>query len=896
MEEAIRTLEETSKVSGLTARGLGSLVDVEGALAKRTEETQQAMARLEELLVRMPANVQKEYIPVLVRLQEDMSESNVLTEEQIDLLNAWTKEFEFVAEIFEIVNPQVAEMVENLKKMGIELNAIQIKKLTDGAVEIGRASSDIDSARDGITGYLNAQEQAIGKSKGLGEATDILSGLFQTFGGEAGGLASQLLNVASKAGIALIAFQALKKAVDVIKEASERVIELWASTGSLAASLALQAAATGEVRIGLAEMLGITDRLAVTYGLNSDVIADAAKSLFLMNQQSKLTNDQMLGLIERGSAMATLFDKDVGGTLTNLMNFIATGLRSGLDDFGLQLDQTAVKQKAWDLLGVRNIDTLTELEMAYVRFALVMDQTPQFEEAAQHMDTLAQRVNVVDERMRTASDTLGNIFAPAVVALKEQWADVVEGFMAFIGVVATSMLEVATTVIAAWISMAAVIEFVRQSVENRTVPTITLMTEVFNEAFGTAKTDLMLAGMQRMTGGLDEMEQGFDDLAGTAGEAGDEVSDVTDEMAEAFMDAAERFDEGMARIEARFNRTLEDIGRRFAQRRADAQTDLARDLRDIDTRAAQQRMDAIRQFQIDEIRMREDHQLDIRQLEERFVLDLQDAVRERDARGVLNLQRRFNLEKKQRTEDYNLNMKRLKENHSNELMEIEAQRLRRRAARIRAFNEQMMDLEEQERRRREEAQLARDRAEADLLDDIKRRLDSLAEGADAEMQIEIQKLKFLMDALNMAYGPNSFYEKMYIRAIAIAELAAARIAAANRRIFGGLPGGMPVLGGRIAMDDRRQRGGTVLATSPTMVEMGEGRPEVAEITPLSQATGAPSAGFGGGLEGGGGSERHEVQISMEDGLRAEIVDEAMSETAEVVISINQRNGGGGARG
>ena len=81
-----------------------------------------------------------------------------------------------------------------------------------------------------------------------------------------------------------------------------------------------------------------------------------------------------------------------------------------------------------------------------------------------------------------------------------------------------------------------------------------------------------------------------------------------------------------------------------------------------------------------------------------------------------------------------------------------------------------------------------------------------------------------------------------------------------------------------------QRGGSFIATSPQLIEVGESSPERVTITPLSGATGQPR---GAGGMGGDRSGKVEVNIGLDDGLVGEIVDQSMNEMADVVVSINR---------
>jgi hypothetical protein len=90
----------------------------------------------------------------------------------------------------------------------------------------------------------------------------------------------------------------------------------------------------------------------------------------------------------------------------------------------------------------------------------------------------------------------------------------------------------------------------------------------------------------------------------------------------------------------------------------------------------------------------------------------------------------------------------------------------------------------------------------------------------------------------------------------------------------------------------RQRGGTFFATGPSIMSVGEGRPERVDITPLSAATGRPSAGFG---TGGAGGDKMQIDLNVNasEQLVVEVADQTMSEVADVFVQISQKGMQGG---
>jgi hypothetical protein len=348
----------------------------------------------------------------------------------------------------------------------------------------------------------------------------------------------------------------------------------------------------------------------------------------------------------------------------------------------------------------------------------------------------------------------------------------------------------------------------------------------------------------------------------------------------AMEDAERDLAKGLEDIQEKLNQTLADINRDLNRDIIDAQADLQRDLADLDRETAEERAEAIHDSHVEEQRETEDHYDKLRELENKFLLDLQDAVRERDARQVLMLIRRFNLEKNQLENDYDKRQRRRREDLALELADLERQRQQKRSDLFRDFEEEIENLRLQAERRRVDAMADADRQRAQLRKNINDRLTELGRGLAAELKLTHDQLSKLRTMLLAAYGPNGWVLAIYRGAAnAISQMSMAP--GSGGGAFGGGGGG-----GAFAM----QRGGEFVATSPTLFSAGEGRPERVSVSPLSNS-GSPSAGF----RDGNGRGSLEVSIALEDGLRAEITDEAMSNLSDVIVSITKVQGKGKGR-
>ncbi len=851
----------------------------------------------------------KKSLEEIVKMMEEMGE---VGEEGIALSEDMLKSIEEEAQARAFIEQQVMKVVVAYREMGLAIpDALARDKIRDhirALMEHRDAFSNVSQEANEFTDGIIRKGAALRDNQGV---LGTVTGLLDSFGINLGGVIGHIAK-----GTAALA--ALKIAFDEIRKATQFALEMQKHYDLLSKAVALNTLAGKENTLSYKEWVAIAEEVREITGQPMQKSIEAvADTLREMGASTELSDDQIKALIVTGAQ----FTEEYGGTLPQSLNqlaaFINTGFSQSLQRLGLDVDKARQNAKAFELGLGTNIDKLSEAEQRLVRYSLLMEELGEKTlGAADDSRTFQDRLDDVAIQSEKASETLGQMFVPIAVMWQEAWANIKEGFTAVVGFIVLGIQKLISNVVAAILALAATVRFILDNIEAQGIDVFQNLGDVFTRAFQEAEEQLMRFQVEQATGGLEEYEDAAQGAAGATTDFGDALAE-TQKQVEAFVEAARKFDEGMRKIQTRFMDALENITRQFLQRRADLETDLARDLRDIDMDAAEDRLQTIRDYQIDEIRLREDHQRDIHQLEERFILDLEDAVRERDARGVLQLQRRFNLEKKRREEDYLLRQKRLKEDFRFELMEIERQRLMRRQQRWLSFQEELADLALQEERRREEAAIRRARAERDLIESIHARLMRLQEAAEGELAIEQQKLDALVEALIAVYGPEGPWVQWHQEAVKTTQAAAKGISDAQGYITTSVWRTEQAIRAHVQFMQtaaRRaqeawalrltaqaeafgafptrgfQRGGSFIATGPQMLRVGEGRPEQVDITPLSGATGAPMAGFRGPQ-----AERIGIDLNVDasDLLVVEVADQTMNELADVVVNVSSKNFQGG---
>jgi hypothetical protein len=375
------------------------------------------------------------------------------------------------------------------------------------------------------------------------------------------------------------------------------------------------------------------------------------------------------------------------------------------------------------------------------------------------------------------------------------------------------------------------------------------------------------------------------------------LEELEQDHAERLADIAAEGAKRRARIEQDYQRDLEELARDTERRRAEIFRDTQRDLEDLARDTNEALNDEREDFQTEERRETEDHLRAMRRLTEDYLFDLDDAVKERDARAVVDLQRRFALESQRREEDFSVNQMRDREDQDQRLREIRENEARRREEILASQAQELADLmiHEAERRADIEAsrqeqiarldeQLAEQRArenenyaerKADLEAALKERLAAIAKELADEEKVNEEGARRILTALNRYFGAGGEIDKLMddfvsrrSQRMRVEISFEASTQGAQEGLGSTLPGGSGY--GRIP---RFQHGGTLLARKPTLAMFGEAGPEVAQFTPLGQARGGGQPRriqieFSGSAPPGiRGTERDQIANVLLDALR-----------------------------
>jgi hypothetical protein len=231
----------------------------------------------------------------------------------------------------------------------------------------------------------------------------------------------------------------------------------------------------------------------------------------------------------------------------------------------------------------------------------------------------------------------------------------------------------------------------------------------------------------------------------TARKRADILKDSADELADLEREGAKRREE----IAEDTAKALANLERDTADARADAIESANEDLAEVERESRDAVTEVQEEAREEERRETEDHQREMRQLQQQYLMDLTDAVASRDARAIVDLRRKYQAEKQEREEDFRVQQSRSREEARKRVEDARETEEKRKREIEEALEKQLEEIEENEARKREEIEasqreelekLAETEAEkrAEIATSQEEQLAKLAE-AEAQKRAEIEE-------------------------------------------------------------------------------------------------------------------------------------------------------------
>lgn len=356
-------------------------------------------------------------------------------------------------------------------------------------------------------------------------------------------------------------------------------------------------------------------------------------------------------------------------------------------------------------------------------------------------------------------------------------------------------------------------------------------------------------------------------------------------------------------LDVKLKQKQEDLETEYVRKAEDAATDHAQKLADINQDTLDKVEDAKRKAREEEEKREQDLLQKLKELRERYLLDLEDALHERDARQVLRLMKEYDLDKKNILDRAALDEKQKKDDLAADLRNIEEDRKRKIESENIEYQRKLADLATAKAREQEELAIWYQREQEDIKRNIEQKLESLLQGYISEETLHEEHQGKIYAILAKYFGKDmalmgnltAFMAQQFAQVGALAQQMAAigslnyGLGLANKsNPFQGQyeTPKMPAYNYSASSPTHYAKGGQFVATRPTTIGVGEGgMPELVSVIPLSKLLGGSMGVNGSG--GGGSNSSIEVAVTLSPDLEARVVSKALDGTADVISRVQR---------
>lgn len=627
----------------------------------------------------------------------------------------------------------------------------------------------------------------------------------------------------------------------------------------------------------------------------------------LLTRGLHLTKEELNQLLEVAITASTILGRDFGETAAGIARSLSSGWFEMAQKAGLLVDRPSVVREALEM-GIESAEhgynAMTQYERALASLSLYIKENQTLQaDTTLIMETQAGKIRVTNAAWADFQRSIGQIFSP----LKALGAEALLPIINFMNEMNKAALAGVTQILALSEVVSKFISFSKELREN-TVDILSgkIAAPEFNFEDAYKKAWERAAGFT-----------GIEDLLGDIGEeAGLAFGDGLEEGLDAnnFADAFEKLgyeiEDELIRMANRMEQLWVDLQRKIADILADEARDIAKanaeyaqSIERENIANAQRVADANAKYRMNEINAEARYHEQLRQLRQRFLFDLEDALRDRDARQVLRLSAQYQMDKTNAKKEFELEQEERARAHQLELAQIAAQHAERLRVLAEEHAAEIESIRERAELQRAEAQLRYEQELKDLKAQTDARLEQKLRDFMREYKLTETQAKNLVKMLDKYFGKNGQVAQMYnnlaahilamIKLIQESLGALSGIGTSNvEGPQGGAPGSYrpPVTEG-----GGHAKGGSFLVTKPTRILVGEGgEAEFVSITPMSkirqrqegnmvQATSNIVSTRQASMPSGA----LQIRLGLSAGLEAQIIDDTLYEVTAIVEEINR---------
>src|SRR3990167_4839350 len=742
------------------------LVKVEDALAK-SEELRKSINANKDLLKRM-ATETGESLRVLAKGMTDAFDARKIE--------------------------NIAKLKDDLAKIDKDLNP------TQQATEMARINAQIQEQIKSYARYKGIVSEATNEVKKLNiEQKNTVTtgagvkGFLQSLGSVGQFVFGSILGVT--------AVTALRNIVRYFQEATKAGFEYAQALQKLRISTNILQ--EKGYNITLRETLNLVTRLNQEFPIfTRKQVVEGVGYIQLLSQNLALTSDQMKNLAEVAGGLAVVLGKDVNEAAKELALFLSSGYGEALQRAGILASKSAVMHELL-AMGIKTGYNETSAAIrAQAGYNVIMrDAIKLVEKAREVQEEDAYAATKAGAAWQGLKDIIGIRLVPTLAALYRESIKVADGIKGIIGLLGLVSSEILLRVAQITASIRILYDVLSEK------PTKLGLQEAMKDL-----TKVWVTGVEQIRRTTRELHLPdiFTDMtdsaigAGTAMEEEAEIiANAVADLYTAITDAQKDFISDSKDLWTDNLRDLDQLETDAARRRAESWIDyyadayeIARkmnddmiweeikfqlDLEQINREDASKKEDANQKYRDKEYKAQKDFEEKMRRLREEFLFDLEDALRERDARQVLRLIRRFNLdqarlerertsEREDRQREYRRELEdidkqkaerlqKLKEEHQARMLEIKRQEvIELRELEIKHAAE-LVEIDRRLQQEQDDRKLRYDQQQADLKERFEERIREIGTELQAEYNLTKEQLDKIGNEYTKLYGQNGVVQR-----------------------------------------------------------------------------------------------------------------------------------------
>lgn len=610
-------------------------------------------------------------------------------------------------------------------------------------------------------------------------------------------------------------------------------------------------------------------------------IAQGVADLSTGLQDLGLSREQLEGL----SQAAAIIAMAEGTTMGDVANQFAEGMAKGgkgLADLDIQVNKSILKQKALDAHLVANEEAWASLTAeqrqnieTQALYLIIMDSAnTKLEEMGLLQNTVTQTTKNISAEWENLTTILGEVFSPVIVKWGKELVWLLEVFQQAVTGWGLAFADMASWMIA--------LNGVIQGIGNGTIKTTQEAADALIQFQKTANKEVLgkmfplgVPGIEGL-GGASPPDNPTSPPVPPALDSQEDLQKALEKMNNEILEAQIKLAQDMEEAAIDLGRKLEDIAIEYARKRADAEKDYSDEVRDINSsyrdKVSKIRADeaeANAKARNDELEREAKFQNKMQELKEKYFMDLEDALHERDARQVLRLMKQYNLDKTQAERDHALDQAKAqrevaerKQEFARKRQEADAERKAKLAEAAQDYKDKLDKLKAEEEAERSAAQLAYQRKMEDLQREMHNRLSLVAAGLISEFNLTKQGLESIYKLYVGYYGQIAkVYQAMNAM---LSGQGGTRVATTVGKTPVGYAGNFAA--------QRFAEGGSMIADRPTTVTFGEAGLELAQFTPIGKGGRDVNKLFSNLSGDGGGGTGGElgIEVALSPDLEARI--------------------------